>query len=229
MNTLTLPPVFELSEISHPAKLVVPAAEGLAWGHDGYGSGYWTQEKLDGVFCPTAWRGGVVAAEQMRDGRLVAFDMLALAEVGDIRRRPLKDRLTALALAADTLRADGLEVVRSASFADDGNAGQFLARIWAEGGEGAVRKSLAGDWWTPMAACKRAGIWLCRVVDHCGGTQSVLIADAETGADRGKVTLRGGKCEQVRPGSLIRVEGMELTAAGKIREPRPCREWLVQF
>jgi hypothetical protein len=69
----------------------------------------------------------------------------------------------------------------------------------------------------------------CRVIST-GATQSVGIADAETGADRGHVTLRGGKCDRVRVGSAIKVEGMGLTAAGRIREPR-CTEkvWLVKF
>jgi hypothetical protein len=57
----------------------------------------------------------------------------------------------------------------------------------------------------------------------------VGICDDATGADRGKVTLRGGKCDQVRIGSIIRVEGMGLTSVGKIRQPQPCREWIVKY
>jgi hypothetical protein len=53
--------------------------------------------------------------------------------------------------------------------------------------------------------------------------------DAETGQDRGRVKMGGGKCDQVRIGSIIRVEGLGLTDLGKIREPRACREWLVKL
>lgn len=108
-----------------------------------------------------------------------------------------------------------------------------VAAVIAAGGEGAC----AHDWDTPWAGLagappmlvhKQGGIWLCKVT-ATGGTQSVEIADAETNEPRGKVALRGGKCDQVRTGSLIRIEGMGLTESGKIREPQPCREWLVQY
>ena len=52
-------------------------------------------------------------------------------------------------------------------------------------------------------------------------------------SDFGSVPLLGGKCDRVRVGSIIKVEGFGLTAGGKIREPRVCRDtatsWLVKY
>ena len=49
----------------------------------------------------------------------------------------------------------------------------------------------------------------------------------------GHVALRGGKCDRVLVGSIVKVEGFGLTAAGMIREPRVCGDtptsWLVKF
>lgn len=110
--------------------------------------------------------------------------------------------------------------------------GEFLEAVWARGGEGVC----AFDWdapWGEMLACKRLETFLCAVTGFCGGTQSVNIALAGTGKPCGHVALRGGKCDRVRVGSIIKVEGFGLTAAGCIREPRPCKDtamsWLVKF
>ena len=95
------------------------------------------------------------------------------------------------------------------------------------GAEGVV----AVDWsapWGNLVAHKANSIHTCRITST-SGKQSVGIADAATGQDRGRVKLGGGKADQVRVGSIIRVEGMGLTDAGKIRQPQPCREWLIQF
>lgn len=84
-----------------------------------------------------------------------------------------------------------------------------------------------GDAWGSMLCHKANAIYVCRVAST-GGTQSVGIADAATGAARGNVKLGGGKCDRVRVGSLIRIEGMGLTDKGLIRQPVACREWLVK-
>ena len=100
--------------------------------------------------------------------------------------------------------------------------------VIARGGEGVCWQ----DWSAPygeIQVIKAASIYVCRVRQAAAGTQSVFIVDAVTGEDRGKVALRGGKCDQVRAGSIIRIEGMGLTDAGKIRQPNPCREWLVSY
>jgi len=99
--------------------------------------------------------------------------------------------------------------------------------VMARGGEGVCWQ----DWSAPygeMQVIKAAEIFVCKVTGRSAG-QSVFIADAATGEARGAVALRGGKCDQVRAGSIIRVEGMGLTDAGKIRQPNPCREWLVSY
>jgi hypothetical protein len=108
------------------------------------------------------------------------------------------------------------------------------------------------DPWGTMLCHKRGEIFMCRVT-AIGATQSVgierVICDkldmtSSVEAARawlithnsslitspcGSVTLRGWKCDQVRIGSIIRVEGMGLTAGGKIRQPQPCKEWLVRY
>ena len=99
--------------------------------------------------------------------------------------------------------------------------------VMASGAEGVVAHGW-GDAWGNMIAYKSESIWLCRVTRK-GATQSVGIADANTGADLGQVKLGGGKCDQITIGSLIRVAGMGLTDAGKIRQPVACREWLVSI
>ena len=69
------------------------------------------------------------------------------------------------------------------------------------------------------------------VAGFCGGTQSVEIEI--NGQPAGRVALLGGKCDRVRVGSVLKVEGFGLTPAGRIREPRVCRDtptsWLVRF
>lgn len=102
-----------------------------------------------------------------------------------------------------------------------------VAAALAAGAEGVC----AHDWgepWGNMACVKVNTIYTCRV-SSVGNAQSVGIVDAETGQDRGNVALRGGKCDRVRAGSIIRVDAMGETDAGKLRQAVPCREWLVQF
>lgn len=74
--------------------------------------------------------------------------------------------------------------------------------------------------------------WICRV-SETGKTQSVSICDATTGQARGKVKMSGGRCDRLRVGSLVKIEGLGLTDGGLIREPRPCMDtqdsWLVKF
>ena len=114
-------------------------------------------------------------------------------------------------------------------------AGTILAETVTESAESVIARGGEGvcwqDWSAPygeMQVIKAASIYVCRVTSRSTG-QSVFIADATTGEARGAVALRGGKCDQVRVGSVIRVEGMGLTDAGKIRQPNPCREWLVTY
>ena len=200
---------------THPTKNLIPVETALA---DWTGAGCF-QQKLDGEFTALEVEGGILAGETVR-GEFTAFDCIQ-ANGQDVRGLPLAKRLT----LRDTLcQFHGIGTVRTVW----ANGAGLLAEALASGGEGVVLKS-PGSYFDPMIAAKREGVWTCRVTGHCGGTQSVFIVDDETGADRGKVTLRGGKCDQVRAGSIIRVSGINLTASGKIRQPQPCREWLVSL
>lgn len=102
-----------------------------------------------------------------------------------------------------------------------------VAGVFEASGEGVCAHDLGGIW-GEMLCVKVAEIFTCRIT-ATGGTQSVQIADAVTGEMRGNVKLGGGAVDQVRIGSTIRIEGMGLTDAGKIRQPVKCREWLVNY
>lgn len=95
------------------------------------------------------------------------------------------------------------------------------------GAEGVCAHDLIAPWGA-MLCYKARDIFEC-VVTATGRTQSVQVACARTGQARGSVTLRGGKCDRVRVGSVIRVEGMAITDDGKIRQPVACSEWLVRY
>ena len=49
----------------------------------------------------------------------------------------------------------------------------------------------------------------------------------------GNLPLLGGKCDRVRVGSILKIEGFGLHASGLIREPRVCKDtadsWLINF
>ena len=240
------PPALRLK----PRKISVPMAEGRCWRGGGE---FIYQEKMDGEFsiaecgvrsaeCAT------LAGERMATGRFVAFDVLQHAGQ-DVRAWPLRDRWGLLLGLRGVIEADGGEIVPT------GNGGEFLEAVLAAGGEGVVAKDWNSPYSAPMFACKRLETFLCVVTGFCGGTQSVAMArmvegswlrvegenaglstlnsQLSTTVPCGHVALRGGKCDQVRVGSIIKVEGMGLTAAGMIREPRVCRDtatsWLVKF
>jgi len=228
-------PVFNPSKINtdhlRPKKNMVSRAEARAW----HAGDVLRLRKYDGEFSavPVAGR-GVVLAEHVRyrsGGFYTPADYAALARwpggfwaaftVAEVDGQNV--------LHLSTSARHDLLVEMARDFAPD----MFLAEVTdidtalASGGEGVC----AFPWsarWGEMLCHKANEIFLCRVTRH-GHGQSVTIADATTGEERGAVPLRGGKCDQVRAGSIIRVEGMGLTAAGKIRQPVPCREWLVTF
>ena len=88
----------------------------------------------------------------------------------------------------------------------------------------------AHDWDAPfgsMLCVKQEQIYDCTVT-AIGGTQSAEVRVEQTGATC-RVKLGGGKIDQCRVGSKIRVGGMGLTDDGKIRQPVACRAWLVKF
>ena len=107
-----------------------------------------------------------------------------------------------------------------------------IAICMASGAEGVVWQ----DWSWPygeILAYKARWEGVCLVVAPPGGKQSVEIADAATGQPRGRIALRGGRCDRVRVGSLIKVNAMCLTDDGKLREPvldsDSPTSWLVKF
>lgn len=211
-------------EITKPQKVQVPIATGLAWGNDG--SIY--QKKADGVFSPV-WAGGnLLATEWVKaDGVFYAFDMLVHREADDISNLPFGQRFSML-LKEYFSASDGVRII---PWSHDG--GKLLREVLAAGEEGVCRKLPDSTYYTPFEAAKRIATWQCVVTGFVPHSQSVTIADRYTGEDRGRVALLGGKCLKVRVGSILKVEGFELTARGKIREPRVCKDnpnsWLIQY
>ena len=201
-----------------PTKQIITLAAGLAWGIE---PGIIYQQKEDGRFDPWEWSpGNVLACELLPDGRRIAFDAL-MAGCGDLRGMPLAARLDHRNRMASIA---GVPIVAATT----GRGGAFLRDGLAAGWEGVCRKSLSATWYDAMEVCKKSVTLVCRVTST-GGTQSVGIADPVTGQDRGAVTLRGGKCDRVRVGSLIRLEAMEIHPSGKLRQPTLCTNWLVQY
>lgn len=217
-------------EIYKPRKAVVPLATGMAWRNDGRTL---YQVKEDGCFglqiCDCRLpieKQTILAGERLRDGSFVAFDAVQSGGV-DVRSWPLIERWEILQSEISNQQSEiPIRLVESSP-----NGARLLTAVLNHGGEGVVAKA----WDAPygeMHACKRVESYQC-VITRTGGTQSVEIADACTMAPRGHVALRGGKCDRVRVGTIIKVEGLGLTVAGRIREPRPCKDtsqsWLVRF
>lgn len=202
-----------------PTKQIVPLAVGLAWNGGGL-----IQQKLDGRFATLATAGGVLAGENV-GGTFTAFDAIEW-QGQDVRGLALRDRVT---MRNELCAAAQIPIV--AETAERG--GEFLESILAAGGEGAVFKRLDATWFEPMLAAKRLETWFCRVVGFNGGCQSVRIVDSASGQDRGRVALFGGKCDRVKIGSVLKIEGFGLHKSGLIREPRICKDtpesWLIQF
>ena len=213
------------------------------------GGGYVVQRKHDGEFCPVsvAHLGGraVFLAEFMR--RPISGHFYTAADRARFAAHPggwwMAFRLASLN-GHNWLQEANSDAARLAAamfsggpMADDHgrpvfweapiSSGAEFAAVMVAGAEG-VCAHPAGAAWGEMLAFEANGIYLCRVTGRADG-QSVRIADAATGQDRGKVALRGGKCDQVRAGSIIRVEAMGETDAGKLRQPVACSDWLVQF
>ena len=202
-----------------PAKIVVSTAVALAtWRNDG--AIY--QEKLDGVFTVRAFGRSELAGETV-GGLFTAFDCLA-ADGEDLRNAALSSRLCA---TNDICRAFGVPFVNSSH-----DGGKLLESVLANGGEGVVRKLPGATWFDAMLAAKRVSTFRCVVTSLNYATGAARIKCADTGEDRGTVPLRN-RAALCRVGSIIKVEGLELTAKGLIREPRPCKDtadsWLIQF
>ena len=206
-------------KIEHPLKEIVPLAVGLAWGNDG--AIY--EEKLDGEFAIREVCGGILAGEKMPDGEFIAWDCVQMAGQ-DVRKEPLLDRLS---MRFELCRANGIEIVQSSP-----HGGNLLARVLAIGGEGVVRKDPSQGYGQTMLACKRVGNWLCEITALNLATGGARICDALTKEDRGTCPLRN-RVFECRVGSLIKVEGENLSAKGLILKPRPDKDsatsWLARY
>ena len=202
-----------------PVKQLVPLAVGLSWTTGGI-----FQEKLDGRFSTLETSGGILAGENI-GGKFVAFDCLTW-KGQDVRPAALRERLK---MRDELCRAGQIPIVAETTEA----GGEFLESILNSGGEGAVFKSWDANYFAPMLAAKRLETWICRVAGFNGGKQSVRIVDSASGQARGNLALFGGRCDRVRLGSILKVEGFGLHKSGMIREPRVCKDtaasWLIKF
>jgi hypothetical protein len=202
-----------------PTKQIVPLAVGLAWQ-----SGGLIQQKLDGRFATLANAGGELAGENV-GGVFTAFDCVGW-QGQDVRGAALRERL---AMRNELCHAGQIAVVPEVTE----RGGEFLESILNAGGEGAVFKSWDSTFFMPMLAAKRLETWICRVAGFNGGKQSVRIVDSTSGTERGNLPLFGGRCDRVRVGSILKVEGFGLHRSGLIREGRVCKDsetsWLIQF
>lgn len=210
--------VMDTLNIEHPRKIVVPVETGLAWGND---SAIY-QVKLDGRFSTLPLAGGILSGEDIA-GLFIAWDCIQI-DGADCRLEPLTARLQHMrALCV----AFSVPMVESSQ-----NGGELLQRVLACGAEGIVRKTPDSNYYATMTACKRIQTWQCRIVALDLARGAATVADAVTGELRGTCPLRN-RVLKCRVGSLIKVEGLELTARGLIRQPRPCRDsetsWLIKF
>ena len=198
-----------------PSFQSTPLADGLRWPVDG---AYRFEEKLDGRWHQRQVGGAVLVGELMRNGAFYAFDILE-QDGQDLRALPLRERLIAL---------DALPVLRPAA----GAGGAFLASVLARGGEGVVAKQLDAPWGWTWYKCKRCEVFYCRIIELDPWTGGAVVADRETGERRGRMALRS-KSNQVRVGSVLKVEAYGLTARGLLREARLDKDtptsWLAAY
>jgi hypothetical protein len=221
--------IIDKASIAHPRKECVPLAIGLNWGNDG--AIY--QEKLDGRFeilkAESGGRKAEFIGERMPGGDFIAWDIAAATFDG---HNPEENVLAWGAMARWGLLNGmaalfGVPVVQSST-----NGGALLQAVLARGGEGVVRKLPGATYFDAMQAAKRLQTWRCVVtaLDYASG--AAKISDAATGEDRGTCPLRN-RATACRVGSIIKVEGENLSARGLILKPRPCKDtptsWLVQF
>jgi hypothetical protein len=217
-----------MTTLPHPKKTLVTLAEARQWSPQQY----LIQRKFDGELARREVAGAILLGELVteRSGAfLTAEDRALIARHGtffaaftvesvfgdNLLNRTTRERWGILCSFAGHFPPDVILAAQTT----------VPASLTTE--EGYVAHGWDAPWGT-MLAVKQASIYVCKV-SSTGGTQSVGIVDAATGEARGSVKLGGGKSDHVRVGSVIRVEGMSLTDDGKIRQPKPCREWLVQL
>jgi hypothetical protein len=225
---------------SHPVKQLVPITTARQWPSQHCR----LTRKYDGEFCVREIGGRTLL------GELVKYKSGGFFTAED---RRILDAHGELFAAWDCVAIDGQSIANQPLSMRDAVLESFRAVIWdnwiiaaaiitdvdavlASGAEGVVRN----EWHAPygkITVCKRGEIYLCQVVCRPGSSQSVpvQIISAESGSNdgivQGKITfvpMRGGKCDQVKQGSLVRIEGLGLTDDGRIREPNTASNWLVK-
>ena len=208
-----------------PTKICVPLHKGQLWRNDG---AHLYQEKADGRFELCSIADCIFAGELMKTGKFIAFDIIK-SGIEEVSWWPLRERWSLLVGLEPILRANGAEIVKSSL-----EGGKLLESVLLAGGEGVVAKEWGGNYFAPMAACKRLERFDCTITGFVPGSQSVFISAMVKGELRpvGKLKLGGGKVDRVRGGSILKIEAMGLTARGMLREARVCTDsptsWLVK-
>ena len=164
----------------------------------------------------------------------------------DVSRWTLRQRWAELKKVFSGEHPPGFEASKNGIFlAEEFADGAALARVIEQGGEGICAHGWEAPFGADFYAAKHLETFRCIVTGFVEGAQSVTISEWEniehqtsniehrTAVARGRVPLRGNKLDRVRVGSIIKVEGMGLTPAGRIREPRVCQDtpdsWLVAY
>lgn len=199
--------------IAKPTKTLCTLAQAQAWG-----SGRMTR-KMDGVFEAREIAGLTVAGQLMRPksgGFFTASDKARLAQFGEfwvaLDIVSTDDTLTRMRHLLNIAKQfDGQREILVETVTD-------IADAMAGGAEGVAWQSW--DWgYGEILAYKARYEGLVRVSKAAGNTQSVEIEDAATRQPRGRIALRGGKCDIVKVGSILKINAMCLTDDGKLREP----------
>jgi hypothetical protein len=190
--------------------------------------GWLVQEKSDGRHEFLTHGGSVFNAEKMPDGLLVVNDLIVAAGQ-DVRRDSTAARWRWL---NELARAGALPARARLS-----RAGFGVEMIEAEAGRNGaadivvckpLESAFGADWCKVKFAVPH--LVIVTALDHATG--SVQMVDLQTGAERGRLPLRGGKFVRVRIGSILKVVSAGLTARGLMREARPDTDtpssWLVK-
>lgn len=215
--------------LPHPKKTLVTLAEARQWS----AGEYLVQIKADGVLARREVAGATLLGETVtarsgayltkRDRALIAahngsfFAAFTVEAVHgeNILNRSTRERWGILCSYVGQFPPD-VVLVEPATVPDKLTDEEgYVAHAW-------------GDAWGNMLAVKQTGIYTCRV-SSVGNKQSVGIVDAETGIDRGRLTLNGGACDRVRVGSIVRCEAMGEHGGGKLRQAVKCRDWLCSY
>lgn len=210
--------------ISKPRKLVVPLAEALRWRA---GGDYLLQIKMDGRFAVVELDGYTLACEQMKDGTHFAHSLLAVPGQS-LRAVNLRATMPELRRLVPQLAIRNSHLKLCPEF----SGGEGLEALLADGHEGGCAKFL-DEPYGAMLVAKRVQVFYCRVIGLDASTGGVWLVDRDTNEPRGKLPLRGNKFEQVRGGSILKVEAFGLTAKRLLREGRPDSDgpgsWLVRW